>query len=149
MYGGVIAIILNTNSKSQFNNINQIIELYNPICIVVSVALFTVIKSFRFQISFVNFIAESTFAIYLITDNPLLRKLIWFQWFPSGTTFGDAKQFLLLGVKGTLVVFGFSILIDILFRIVGVKSLVNRFSNYISVILTNFYVKYQNNKSQK
>lgn len=147
--GGVIAIILNTNSKSQFNNINQIIELYNPICIVVSVALFTVIKSFRFQISFVNFIAESTFAIYLITDNPLLRKLIWFQWFPSGTTFGDAKQFLLLGVKGTLVVFGFSILIDILFRIVGVKSLVNRFSNYISVILTNFYVKYQNNKSQK
>ena len=75
----LICIYFNINDKMWFIHFSTT----NSICtLLISVSLFSILKNFKINnFIIINYFAKSAFAVYLITDNLLLRNIIWTDYF--------------------------------------------------------------------
>lgn len=69
--------------------------------LMIGIPIFLLFNRMRFYNRPINFIAKSAFAVYLITDYPPMRNLLWSTWFNLKDIYG--KPFMLLHVIGALL----------------------------------------------
>lgn len=70
----------------------------------VSFALFGLFRGMHFHSKIVNHIASASFGVYLITEQPFIRKQLWFNWVNLSVFYND-KYAILLSVLSIFVVF--------------------------------------------
>lgn len=70
----------------------------------VSFALFGLFRGMHFHSKIVNHIASASFGVYLITEQPFIRKQLWFNWV-NLSVFYNNKYVILLSVLSIFVVF--------------------------------------------
>lgn len=91
---------------------------------------------FFFNDSFVNFtinlISSSTLSVYLLHENPLLRKLIWSDILKVETIQWKSPLFPLLAILSIICIFVFSILFDLLVKRILCKSVLKEVKHFIS-----------------
>lgn len=69
--------------------------------LMVGIPLFLLFDRIHFYNKYINFIAKSAFAVYLITEYPTMRNLLWSTWFNLKDIYG--KPFMVLHVIGILL----------------------------------------------
>lgn len=70
----------------------------------VSFALFGLFRGKQFYSKMVNRIASASLGVYLITEQPFIRKQLWFNWFNLSDFYND-KYAILLSALSIFVVF--------------------------------------------
>lgn len=106
------------NINPEIYNLNEAMLQGNSLfTVLASIAIFNVFLNIDIgKIKIINRIAASTFAVYLIHDNSLIREVLW--GYLDNSKIHNADAMLLYGVKAMIVVFIICILIDISRRIV-------------------------------
>lgn len=90
-----------------FNNASDKLSDYTPFrgfalpTLMVGISIFLLFDRTHFYNRTINFIAKSAFSIYLITEYPPMRSLLWWTWFNLKDIYG--KPFMLLHVIGILL----------------------------------------------
>lgn len=91
---------------------NYFYSLYSPMIWVLGSSLFDVFLSINLGTKkFINMISKSVFAVYIISDNPYIRNLLWNNWF-NNIQYSDSKYLLLIGAVETSIIFFVCISID-------------------------------------
>ena len=109
-------------------------SLLAPISIV---SLFLFFQTFSFESKGINFIAKTTFGIYLIHDSHILRNILWKSLLPKGLEVYQTNLFILYGLGISILVFISCMLIDILrilfaekYYLPFIKERINSFFNH-------------------
>lgn len=119
-----------------FTNINTFAN-DNLLLIALACFVFLLFEQFHFYSKAVNFIAKTTFGIYLIHDNKHLSPIIWEKIFKVNT-FGNNNLLFLVGIGIVICVFVVCSLIEIA-RIYSIERPFNKFLNK----LKNKYKKFE------
>lgn len=114
----VISLLCNQNN---WIKLQVLLNLQSPLVLFTSISIFFVFKSIKIRSSkFINYVATSMFAVYLIHDNSFLRPLIWAH---VNANQYDGLSYLLHGFSSTLVIFLICTGIDIVGRLLYNKPL--------------------------
>ena len=64
-------------------------------CVMMSISLFLLFKNLHIKSSrTINFLAKGVYGVYLIHEHPLIRELLWNQWFQNTKHYKDQLLFL-------------------------------------------------------
>lgn len=100
---------LHTGNAALFADVTKYYPLFS---ILISPVLLIVVLGFKpFYSKFINMISGSVLAVYLIHDNPLIRKYIWWTVSPNINQIGSNHIFLHMAKK-VLIIFTLCIIID-------------------------------------
>lgn len=100
---------------------------YSFILLVSSICLFLAFKNINLQSKIINMIAASTFGVYLLHDNYLIRSMIWSDIFDV-TSYYDSSTLILSSVIIILIIFLFCTIIDWV-RVIFIE---NPIMNYVN-----------------
>lgn len=85
--------------------------------VICSVALFVLFKNINIgHKKIINRISASTFGVYLIHENPVLKELLWTKWLNANTYF-TSEYFGLYAIGAILLVYVLCTIIDMLFSV--------------------------------
>lgn len=87
------------------------------------------------SINFINYIAGSTFAVYLIHDNSLIRPILW-NYINNDQFKASKYQLFIAGISNTIMIYCVCVLIDLVRRICFEK-LFNKISFKLGDLLDN------------
>lgn len=89
----------------------------SPILIINAVLFFLIFSRIQIQASFINNIALSVFAVYIITGNPLVENLLLFPVLNSiNSVFNGGATTIIIVFLFAVVAFSLSIVLDLIFR---------------------------------
>ena len=90
-------------------------SLHSPIILLITIAMFQLFRMKDHKTNVViNIIASTTFGIYLISDNPLLRDWIWNGVFKNGSL-SNSNFLVLIGIGEALLVMISCMIIDLIY----------------------------------
>ena len=108
---------------NNFMNLNSFFEFW------ISAGLILVFKNITpFSNKFINIIAGSTFAVYLIHDNQFIRPMLWQK--VNNVQYQSSIDFLINGLEISLLIFIICIVLDMIRRIL-LDNLFNSISQQI------------------
>lgn len=106
----------------------------NPLMVCMSAGVFMVFSRIKIKSGLINSLAVSVFAVYLIHENQLLKKVIWGDLFSPMRHF-DSWLFLIYSVLCILLVFLSCLMIDrlriLLLKLLRVDKIADRFLFYL------------------
>lgn len=92
---------------------SAMLQEYSVLTVVVAIAIFNIFANINLgRIKFINWIAASTFAVYLIHDNTLVRSVLW--GYVDNSKIKNAHDMFLYGMKEIILIFIICIVIDII-----------------------------------
>lgn len=106
--------------------------LYNPLTIMTAFYIFAFFKNIKFYNKFINYIANSMFGIYLISDNTFVRKLIWQVCISSKDVAASWLSYFGEAIGYSLLIFIVSLLLDIIFRRMFFEKLINKITLFLN-----------------
>ena len=134
MYLSII-IPIHCNPEKNFPLSRAMMDLHSPLVIFLAIVIFNTFKNINIGSNkFINYISSSTFAVYLIHDNSLVRPLLW-------NFFDDTKHtddILIFGLKTAVLILVICLLIDIVRRLLFGK-LFDYISNRIGCKLDDIF----------
>lgn len=111
----IILIILLVDILGIPDKYGQFSGTRTPFVILMSIGIFTVFHNFKFQSSVINNISKSSFAIYLISENPNIFTWFWKQTFEC-MDFFSSPLMIPISIFQCLLVCIACIFIDIIFK---------------------------------
>ncbi|EFZ34288.1 acyltransferase [Ligilactobacillus ruminis] len=141
MYLSII-IPIHCNPEKNFPLSQAMMDLHSPLVIFLAIVIFNTFKNINIGSNkFINYISSSTFAVYLIHDNSLVRPLLW-------NFFDDTKHtddILIFGLKTAVLILVTCLLIDIVRRLLFGK-LFDYISNRIGCKLDDIFKEKDSDK---
>lgn len=141
MYLSII-IPIHCNPEKNFPLSRAMMDLHSPLVIFLAIVIFNTFKNINIGSNkFINYISSSTFAVYLIHDNSLVRPLLW-------NFFDDTKHtddILIFGLKTAVLILVICLLIDIVRRLLFGK-LFDYISNRIGCKLDDIFKEKDSDK---
>lgn len=127
----IVALWILTVFVGQFTNINPYYfasKTYSIPVVVASLFLFKFFENLNIRHNkYINYVASSTFAVYLIHDDGLFRNNVWTKVF-KGNTLLSSNYLVINIILTTLMVFIFAIIIDKV-RIILQRPIFNYFNS--------------------
>ena len=117
MYLSIVTPINKAALHPNLYSLNSaMLQEYSVLTVVVSVAIFNIFANINLgRIKFINWIAASTFAVYLIHDNSLVRSVLW--GYVDNSKIKNAYDMFLYGMKEIALIFAVCVVIDIIRRL--------------------------------
>lgn len=117
--------------------------LVNFISVFLSITFFMFFINLKpFYNNFINIISGTVLGVYLIHDNPLIRKWLWCDFYPN-INYINMDNYIIFMITKVIIVFIICVVIDILRKILFEKILINNITKlYINlVILWKFIIR--------
>ena len=93
-------------------------SLHSPFVLICAISLFILFKNIEIgRHAVINLLASTSFGIYLLSDNPLIRKWIWNDLFVS-SSFAQSHLLILVGVGCVIAVMSICMVFDLIWKIV-------------------------------
>ena len=117
MYLSIVTPINKAALHPNLYSLNSaMLQEYSVLTVVVAIAIFNIFANINLgRIKFINWIAASTFAVYLIHDNSLVRSVLW--GYVDNSKIKNAHDMFLYGMKEIVLIFVVCIVIDIVRRV--------------------------------
>lgn len=132
-------LIIYKAPSSYYGNLSGIMAtLNNPISLILGVSIFVLFKNINIGSNVViNYISKSMFGVYLIHDNSFIRPIIWQKMVNTHIYAKKPLEYLQYGLKVSIIIFVYCILIDILKRLV-----IDPIVNVLVLKLNNLYISW-------
>ena len=113
MYPSIMIPITHPNLYA-FNS--AMLQEYSVLTVLVAITIFNIFLNINLgRVKIINWIAASTFAVYLIHDNSLVRSVLW--GYVDNSKIKNAHDMFLYGMKEIILIFVVCIAIDIVRRV--------------------------------
>lgn len=134
----IVMLIINFSHDADiYKHADIFFDSYSPLCLMLAWSIFIIFSRVSFYSIVINYLAGSTFAVYLISDNTFVRDIIWPSIFPSGKAISSGLDFLSFGFKASAIIFISCLLIDIVIRRTGLNKIITVLTNWIAHFVTD------------
>lgn len=137
----MILILLLSNKIHYFNKYGAGLNNYNNIFVLIeTIVTFLIFREINIKSKFINFLASSVFAVYLIHTHKELSKTMWD--FIDQKKYIDSNKVFIVFILSIILIFFISIIIDkiriVLFKLIGklkniklINNVINKVDNFI------------------
>lgn len=117
MYFSIVIPINESSINSSLYYLNSaMLQEHSALTVLAAIAIFNIFANINLgRIKFINWIAASTFAVYLIHDNSLVRVVLW--GYVDNSKIKNAYDMFLYGIKEIILIFVICVAIDIIRRL--------------------------------
>lgn len=85
---------------------------FSPFILLAGISLFLLFERIEISSRVINYVAKSTFAVYLVHDNPLVRDIVWKQILHTELFLENPLLMLAHLILSTICIFLFSIILE-------------------------------------
>lgn len=138
-YGSLILIF--AISMFFVNNVEKVVTHFTSMnsifCLILSITIFMYFKNINIKENkLILFLSTKSFAVYLLHDNPMIRKFLWIVLFKNNQKYDINSVILILDI----------IIVSLIVYMVGIAIEYLRTRFVESLVLNNKYVKYVESK---
>lgn len=112
----------------------------NPIIIIMSILYFYIFRKIKMKNNiFINCLSSITLGVYLVHEHPIMKKVLWLNWFNS--TDSNLSRYVILFILAELTIYAITIVIEIIRKNILEKPLFDtKFVNKICSKIDSFYL---------